>query len=175
MSRALMWCYSILVLMPFELSNFETDQRKPIDVVSGFMWDRRNRKYTAPFASEKETHGHLSGSESTTLMSRFGEPVFSMGFVQCSSALVKNRQNGIITLIHQSLWSDSASVALGLQRMDDIDVITISDQAHGIKMKNIVDTHGISSRELGHMVNPALERSKIVGGVKLERSEILGL
>lgn len=92
------------------------------------------------FASKEEVRSLLSGSEGWTLCSK-GESIYSHSFAQCSAALVRDRNTGLITLIHQSTWSDAADAALMLQRKDDLDVITVSGPFGTMNFKNVNYAH----------------------------------
>jgi hypothetical protein len=71
-------------------------ERKPlrvynnIDFIDGYVQSEH-------FATKEEVRGFLSGSEGWTLCSK-GESIYSHSFAQCSAALVRNRNTGLITL-----------------------------------------------------------------------------
>lgn len=115
-------------------------QRQPLKIYDNFYFSDSNGVYPEPFVRKEEADGLLSGSEGWTLCSK-GEPVYSHGFVQCAAALVRNKDTGLVTLIHQSTWSESADAAMALQRPDDIDVIIISGPFGGMSLENIKYAH----------------------------------
>lgn len=98
---------------------------QPLEVIEGFKFSEDFNEFKRPFATKEESLGFLTGSESTTLCSN-KDPIYSRSFVQCGAVLARNRRSGLITLIHQSMWSTSADVAVALQRSDDLDVVTVS-------------------------------------------------
>lgn len=111
-----------------------------LDVIEGVDFNPSMNLYPAPFARREEVDGFLSGSEHWTLCSS-GESIYSHSFVQCNAALIRNRQTGKIQLIHESTWSGSATVALGTQRSEDIDVITIVGPSGTILFRDIQYFH----------------------------------
>lgn len=124
------------------LEKFENTgvRRTPLDVYDNFDFDSSANRFPKPFASKKEVFGPLSGSEGWTLCSK-GESIYSYAFVQCGGALIRNRDTGLITLIHESTWSDAADAALALQRNNDLDVITINGPFGGMRFKNVMYAH----------------------------------
>ena len=84
--------------------------------------------------------GLLSGSEGWTLCSQ-GETMYSRGFVQCGAALIKNRETGMISLIHQSTWSEAAGAVLMLQRREDLDVILVSGPFGSVQFDTVEYFH----------------------------------
>ncbi len=98
---------------------------KPTGVVKNFLYDPDRNNYLSPFASEDEYHGFLSGGEHVVLCTspQKGETVVSKDAVQCSMAMIRNRRTGLVSVLHQSLWSAAAGIILGVQKHDDIDVI----------------------------------------------------
>lgn len=156
-------------------------ERKPlkvyenVDLIDGYVQSEH-------FASKEEVRGFLSGSEGWVLCSK-GESIYSHSFVQCSAALIRNRNTGLITLIHQSTWSDAADAALMLQRRDDIDVITISGPLGSMQFKNVNYTHYKNPHETANMlekVDVAKSREYQQSGAEnkvhlMRRSALLGL
>jgi hypothetical protein len=108
----------------------------PTETVKNFAYSETSRTYPPPFATGKEAFGFLSGSENDVLVTK-RDPVFSKGFVQCSGVLVRNRELGMVSIIHQSVWSDAASIILSLQRPYDLDVIRIEGHSGTILAKTI--------------------------------------
>lgn len=159
-------------------SEFVTEEgfeRKPIEVLNGFEWSLDTQKYTHPFASRDEVKGLLTGSEKSVLVSTKGEPIYSVNFSECSGALVRNRQTGMITLIHESLWSDAASTAFALQKTNDLDVITIAEPARGIPFKRIESTHGIDVAQLLDLIGSGNDKQISDKVRKLSWSTLIGL
>ncbi len=115
-------------------------QWKPLVVYENIDFSESNNQFPEPFATKEEVFGLLSGSESWTLCSK-GDPIFSRAFVQCGAALVRNRNTGLITLIHESVWSESADVAMALQRDDDVDVVTIHGPFGGLNLSSVKYAH----------------------------------
>ncbi len=115
-------------------------QRQPLMVYDSVVFSDRDNKYPELFAKKEEVFGLLSGSERWTLCSQ-GEPIYSYAFVQCGAALVRNRKTGLITLIHESVWSDGADAALALQHNDDLDVITIEGPFSYMDIRKVKYAH----------------------------------
>lgn len=126
-------------------------QRQPLAVYENFYFNESDNSFPEPFASEMEVFGFLSGSESWTLCSK-GEPIYSRGFVQCGGALIRNGQTGLVTLIHESLWSDSADAAMVLQRDNDLDVITLHGPFGGIDFKEVKGAHERDPKEVIRLI-----------------------
>lgn len=120
-------------------------QWKPLEVYQNFQYSENENMFTPPFATKEEAFGFLSGSESTVLCSK-KEPIYSENFVQCAGALVKNKKTGLVSVIHQLLWSASASLILALQRPDDLDIVTITSESRG--------SIGFSTVKFFHEKNP---------------------
>ena len=159
-------------------SEFVTEEgleRKPIEIIDGFEWSLDAQKYTPPFASRDEVNGLLSGSEKSVLISSKGESIYSVNFSECSGALVRNRQTGIITLIHESLWSEAASAVFALQKTNDLDVITIAEPARGIPLNRIERTHGIGVTQLLDLVGSGSDKQVSDKVRKLNWSTLIGL
>ncbi len=159
--------------------------RQPLAVYENFIFSESGSIFPEPFASDNEVFGFLSASESWTLCSK-GEPIYSRGFVQCGGALIRNRQTRLVTLIHESLWSASADVALALQGNDDLDVITIDGPFGGINFKEVKDAHQRDPNELIRLIeNVDIEASRKYKGGSVDkegnvhlfgyRSALLGL
>lgn len=98
---------------------------QPVRVYENFRYSDDQGIYTPPFASREEAWGFLSGSESVFLCSKT-ESLYSRGFVQCGCALIRNRNSGLVSVIHQSDWSAAAGAILAMQRPDDIDVVVMN-------------------------------------------------
>lgn len=126
---------------PFPSTPKELDSLlQPLEVIKDFEYSDDWNMFTPPFATEEEAYGFLSGSESTVLCSQ-GEPLYSRNFVQCAGALVRNRRTGLVSLIHQSTWSASASIVLALQRPDDLDVITLQGPSGYMRFETVASEH----------------------------------
>lgn len=120
---------------------------KPLGVIENFPFSENKNQFPAPFASEEEYFGLLSGSESSTLCS-MGETLVSKAFVQCAGALAKNMDTGLITLIHESMWSSSATGALALQKKHNLQFITMDGASGYMKPENIAWAHkGANERD----------------------------
>lgn len=113
---------------------------QPMAVYENVYFNESNDAFPEPFASKVETMSFLSGSESWTLCSR-GETIYSRNFVQCGAALIRNKSTGLVTLIHESMWSESADVGLALQRADDVEVITIRGPYSHMQFDNVRYAH----------------------------------
>lgn len=113
---------------------------QPLEIYHNFQWSQDENIFTPPFASENEALGFLSDSENAVLCSK-DESLFSSDFVQCSGVLVKNKNTELVSVIHQSVWSASASLILSLQRPDDIDVIPIAGNFGSIIKFSTVDSY----------------------------------
>lgn len=116
---------------------------QPIKVIEDFHYSENTGMYTPPFATEDEIWGFLSGSESTVLCTK-KDTIVSRRFVQCSGALIRNRDTGLISLIHQSLWSSAAQNILTLQRAHDLDVITMQGPIGLMRFGTIQNAHEIA-------------------------------
>ncbi len=156
-----------------EGSEYSGVQRQPLAVYENFYFNDSDNAYPEPFASEDEVFGLLSGSESWTLCSK-GEPIYSRAFVQCGGALIRNRQTGLVTLIHESVWSDSADVALALQRNNDLDVITLHGPFGGINFKNVKYAHEKDPKEAIQCIEAVDKKAsrKYRGGNLDEESDV---
>lgn len=148
-------------------------QRQPLTVYENFYFNDSDNSFPEPFASEKEVFGLLSGSESWTLCSK-GEPIYSRGFVQCGGALTRNRETGLVTLMHESLWSDSADAAMALQRNNDLDVITLHGPFGGINFKKVKDAHERDPKEAIKFIEDVDKKAsrKYRGGNVNEESDV---
>ncbi len=153
----------------------EVFERKPLEIRDGFEWSLDTQKYTPPFATREEVNGLLVGSEKSVLVSSKGESIYSVNFSECSGALVRNRQSGIITLIHESLWSEAASAVFALQKTNDLDVITIAEPARGLPFKRIERTHRIGVTQLIDIVGSGSDMQISDKTRKLSWSTLLGL
>lgn len=99
---------------------------EPVKVINDFNYSFDHNVYSPPFASEKEANSELVGSEKVVLCSKT-EALFSTRFVQCVGALVRNNETGLVSVIHESLWSTAATSILALQHGQDLDVILLED------------------------------------------------
>jgi hypothetical protein len=119
---------------------------QPMAVYENVYFNESHNAFPEPFASEAETEGFLSGSEHWTLCSK-GETMYSRDFVQCGAALIRNKSTGLVTLIHESMWSESADVGLALQRADDVEVITILGPYSYMHFDNVRYAHEKDPRD----------------------------
>lgn len=113
---------------------------KPLEIYNNFNYSESFGRFTPPFASAEEARGLRSGREGTVLCTR-EDPIVSKEFVQCNAALIKNKNIGLISLIHQSTWLDSSKTILNLQKTDDIDVVTINGPNRGMRFDDIQTNH----------------------------------
>ncbi len=113
---------------------------QPKEVIKNFNYSIDHGIYTAPFASKAEAWAFLRGSEHVTQVSK-GETILSENFVQCSGALMKNKRTGMVSLIHESLWSAAAGSILSLQRSDDLDVIIMQGPYGMMRFSDIAGFH----------------------------------
>lgn len=118
---------------------------QPLKVVNNFDYSASSNNFTPPFATESEYYSFLSGREGTVLCTR-KEPICSKDFVQCSGALVRNKRTGLLSLIHQSMWSTAAETILAVQRPDDLDIILIDSPTGRAMGREVIWSHGLEAR-----------------------------
>lgn len=114
---------------------------QPLEVVNDFTWSGNFGNFSSPFATADEFFSDRVGSEHVSILSS-GEAILSLDFVQCSGALARNRQRGLYTLVHQSLWSLSAEIAFGMQRHEDIDYFELNPRKNAGQIEeNVLKAH----------------------------------
>ena len=145
---------------------------EPLEVFENIDFNPSRSRYPTLFASQAEVDGFLSGSEHWTLCSS-GESMYSASFVQCAGALVRNRQTGITTLIHESMWSASATVALGIQKHEDLDIITIAGPIGGMRFKDLKYFHEKDSRETIELIDTIDDAASVRYGMYYPGKEFL--
>lgn len=108
--------YQVKHVEPFELP-------QPVEQIN-IKFDN-GREFAPPFTTAKEYGEALIGREHEVLVSSAQKLLISLDLVQCSVGLLRNRRTNMISLIHESEWSDAASAILSLQRSDDQDLIVV--------------------------------------------------
>lgn len=135
-----------------ELKELKVPLLEPLEVVDNFEYSGDQGVYTPPFASEYEWwDALLNGSEYNALCTQGDEPIISRGFVQCGGALIRNRDTGLITLVHESQWSTAANSILSLQKKNNLDVIVMNNPIGQMRFEKIARAHKKSLKDVNEL------------------------
>lgn len=116
---------------------------QPLQTIKEVEFDPNWNKFPPPFASKAEHGGFLYGTEHNVLCTKRNskEAIVSCSFVQCSGALLLNRETNLISLIHESVWSAATGAILAMQRAYPLEVITIRGPIGMIRFSDISGFH----------------------------------